>query len=238
MFNLLSKSLLSLVFPSACESCKRLLPLKNELGVCESCQQSIRLIPSPFCPKCGRSSLESTQNCAGCREDRFDFDRVFSAAYYEGPIKKVLCAFKFEKRRFLSKVLMKIIQAYFLENNTPFSWDWVVPVPMPRNRKLERGFNQSELLAKKVSKLVGAPCQNRILGSKITREPQSKLGKKERKQNVRNSFCLKKNPDLKNKKILLVDDILTTGETASQCAKILKQAGAATVDVLVAARGL
>lgn len=237
MLRTLSKSLLSFVFPISCELCGELLPARNSGGVCGSCLKTISLIPAPHCSKCGRFSSEFTKNCAACRADRFHFDRVYAAVYYDGHAKKLLRALKFERRTLLVEPLLEILERFVRENTTFGVWDNILAVPMHHAERFERGFNQAELLAQGVSKIFGGPFLPGALISERARQTQSKLGKAQRKENVQNRFRAGHGADVSGKKLLLVDDILTTGETASQCAKVMKDAGAVSVDVLVVARG-
>ena len=238
MFKVFSENLLSFVFPLSCEICGEMLPAGEAKGVCENCRKSIPRIPAPHCPKCGRFSSEFAQDCQACRKDRFNFRRIYAAVYYDGHAKKLLRTLKFERRKILANTFLEILKEYAMENIPKRPWDEIVPVPMHRKGLFERGFNQADLLAKGVSKIFEKPLFCGVLVSDNRRLPQSKLGKTDRKENVQGVFSLARGADVAGKRILLVDDILTTGQTASQCAKVMKDAGAASVDVLVAARGL
>ncbi len=238
MLKAFSESLLSFVFPVSCEICGELLPLKNLGGVCETCQKTLSLIPAPHCPKCGRFSSEFTKDCSACRGEMFYFNSVHGAVYYDGRAKELLRAFKFERRTLLAGPLLDLLERSIRENCITGAWDGVVAVPMHPLQRFERGFDQAQLLARGVSKLVGKPFLRGALLSKLPRRTQSLLGKTQRKENVKGRFSPGRNMDLSGKKILLVDDILTTGETASQCAKVLKDSGVVSVDVMVVARGL
>jgi len=237
MFKALSESLLSFVFPVSCELCGELLPVRNSEGVCGTCQKAISLIPAPHCLKCGRFSSEFMKDCAVCRADSFHFDRVHAAVYYDGRAKELLRALKFGRRTLLVKPLLGVLERFARENNLASAWDGVLAVPMHHVQRFERGFNQAELLARGVSKIFGRPFLPGALVSKRAGRTQSKLGKTQRKENVKDLFRTGPGTDVSGKKLLLVDDILTTGETASQCAKVMKDAGAISVDVLVVARG-
>ena len=177
-------------------------------------------------------------DCALCRTERFHFDKAYGAVYYDGRAKELLRAFKFARRSLLEKPLLELLTRFIRENNIAGDWNGIVAVPMHPVQRFERGFNQAQILAEGVSKIFRRPFLAGTLKVNRCRRPQSSLGKAERKENVRNHFSVGPKIKVLGKKLLLVDDILTTGETASQCAKALKDAGAVSVDVLVVARGL
>ena len=188
MFKMLSESLLSFVFPVSCELCGELLPVRNSGGVCGTCQKTISLIPAPHCPKCGRFSSEFMKDCAVCRADRFHFDRVYAAVTYDGRAKELLRALKFGRRTLLVKPLLGILEKFIRENNLAGAWDGILAVPMHRTQHFERGFNQAELIARGVSKIFSRPLLRGALVSKRSRQTQSKLGKIQRKENVKGRF--------------------------------------------------
>ena len=238
MLKELSKNLLSFVFPVSCEICGNLLPLSAIGGACVACLDGISLIPAPHCLKCGRFSPGFDKDCAVCRADHFHFDRAYAAVYYDGRVKELLRAFKFARRTLLRETLLEILRKFIQENQIRDAWDGVAAVPMHRKQRLERGFNQAELLARGVSRLISKPFLPGVLISKRPHSAQSMLGKIQRKENTKDRFLSVSKTAVAGKRLLLVDDILTTGETASQCAKVMKDSGAVSVDVLVVARGL
>lgn len=217
MLKAISRSVVSFVFPLSCELCGAVLPSRSEGGVCKVCEGRLSLIGTSF-----------------SENKNFYFDRVFAACYYEDKIKDLLCAFKFRRNRALLWDLLRLLE-HRLEGQDISRWDALAAVPMPRNKELERGFNQAQLLAQGIAKRLEKPFLKGLLS--LTGEPlqQAKLSKAARRENVRHLFRASKKAAGKN--ILLVDDILTTGETVSQCARALKDAGAKQVDVLVVARG-
>jgi competence protein ComFC len=219
MLKAISQSLLSLVFPPSCELCGEGLPMHAPSAVCVPCETRIPLSELPA------DALSS---------ERFHFDRVYASSIYDGGVKKLLRAFKFRRRRPLRPVLSRLLRRRLQEvENAP--WDSVVPVPMPLFQKLERGFNQSEWLAEDIAKAFSKPLlKDALIRSGLQRQ-QAKLGKKEREKNVRRRF---RAMGVAGRHILVVDDILTTGNTASECARALKDAGAKRVDVAVVARAL
>ena len=233
MLNAISQSLVSVVFPLCCELCGAALPLRRSSAICDGCEGLLAPIPAPFCDKCGRHAPAGC--CLRCENERFHFDQVFASCAYDPNLKKLLCAFKFRRRLPLRRTLRELLERCLLERCPGFPWDAVAAVPMQTALRLERGFNQAEILASDVARFIEKPFLNNALAVRGPARQQARLGKKERKENVRGLFFAR--PAV-GKRFLLVDDILTTGQTASECAHALKQAGAASVDVLVVARGL
>lgn len=228
MIKAVAESLISVIFPVPCELCGAALPLQGVDGVCQDCERSLRPIPGPYCARCGRSSP-----CLDCAGEHFHFDRVLAACLYEDSAKKLLRTFKFRRQKTLLPLLLRLLEKRL--RGDPAGWNAVAAVPMRLWERLERGFNQAALLASGVSRLTGAPLLKDVLLLRGGGKQQAKLGKKEREANVAHRF--RAGTAASGKRILLVDDILTTGATASECARALKEAGASSVDVLVVARG-
>ena len=237
MLKTLSETFLSLVFPVSCELCTALLP-SGAPGVCRDCQNGFRLIPPPWCAGCGRHTLSENERCGHCRQENFHFDRAFACAYYDDRMKELLHAFKFGRRRFLQPFFEGILNDFMQKHLSTAEWDVVVPVPMDGAHERERGFNQAKLLSAFVAKKSGRAHAPRALGRLPSGAVQSSLSRRERKRNAAGRFFARRPSGSASGHVLLVDDILTTGETASACAKALKDAGARTVTVLAVARGI
>lgn len=220
MLKVISRSLVSIVFPISCELCGNVVPSGRGAAICEPCENSL-----PFSESVGWAPREN---------ERFHFDHVFSAAVYDGAVKKLLKAFKFKRRRLLRTALLGLLERRI--KGVPARWDLVVAVPMRRAERLERGFNQAEALGRGVSESLERPFEKNALAVIGGRRQQARLGRAERRENARGRF--RATGGVSGKRVLLVDDILTTGQTASECARALKEAGALSVDVLVVARGL
>lgn len=238
MLKSLAETFLSLVFPLFCELCDALLPSRNPKGICQSCQNGITLIVPPHCARCGRSVSQNGKHCEHCLKENFHFDRAYACVYYDEKMKKLLHAFKFERRRFLLPLFVDILGRFVDQTLFETRWDLVIPVPMDGSHERERGFNQARLFSAALSKKTGKPHAPQALGCRKAEIPQSFLKKSERKRNAENRFFAQNRRAVAFKHILLVDDILTTGQTASACAKALKTAGALSVSTLALARGI
>lgn len=237
MLKTLSETVFSLVFPVSCELCAALLPPGGTPGVCRACRGRFRPIPAPHCPGCGRSVLSAKDRCGHCPREGFHFDRAFACMPYDENMKKLLHAFKFGRRRSLAPFFEGWMGDFLREHVPSDAWDLAVPVPMDPAHERERGFNQAKLLCAFAAKTFGKPYAPGVLGRRKG-AAQSSLGKRERERNASGRFFVRDAESVASRKVLLVDDILTTGQTASACAKALKEAGAGTVTVLAVARGV
>ncbi len=155
---------------------------------------------------------------------------------YQGIIRKIILDYKFKEKAYLYKTIVN----FLLKNQKFFailkSYDTIVPVPISRKRKKERGYNQSELIAKEIAKNIGIEYNNQSLHKKKDVIEQSKLNKEQRQANIQGVYELYQAKRLKNKKILLVDDIYTTGSTVKECCKNLKKAQPKKIGVLTLAK--
>lgn len=225
----------ALVFPVECESCETPLAGADGPGLCVACASQIRWIHPPFCAGCGRTS--ERERCVRCQSESFHFDAVFAAAVYDGPLKRLLQSYKFAGQKTLGRFLADALVGFADRHLDGENFDAVVSVPLDGAKLRSRGFNQSLLLSRRTARALDLP----DLSKKMRRLPsptaQSLLGKSGRKANVEGRFFVRDAEAVRGKRILLVDDILTTGHTASECARVLKAAGAAGVTALVFARG-
>lgn len=212
------QTLLTLVFPAECETCHAVLNGRGALGVCPRCESQITLLEAPR------------------DREAFHFDRAYGCALYEGKMKELLHAYKFSRRKTLKNFFAKMMRDFLQKRLPGERFDCVTAVPMDAERERARGFSPARLLAAALAKDLGIPEASRQLRCVRKQRPQSLLAKHERETNVKDSFAAEAGSFLA-KHTLLIDDILTTGHTASECAGALKAAGAASVTVLTCARG-
>jgi ComF family protein len=189
----------------------------------------------PFCADCGRTARE--ESCTACPGEAFHHDRAHAAAHYEGKLKDWLHAFKFKGRKPLSKIFGRILAAHIDRHLGSGRFDAVLAVPADPATRKERGYNQSELLSRSVSRHTGLPDASAALSRVRSAMPQHRLDRAARADNVRDRFFVKDAEAVRGKRLLLVDDILTTGRTVSECARMLKKAGAARVEAIAVAAG-
>ncbi|MBR2141088.1 MAG: ComF family protein [Rickettsiales bacterium] len=217
---------ITIIYPDVCLSCGKIL---DSEGFCVNCWKELVFIKKPYCFLCGRPLDINSQMgliCADCINKKYYFDRVFSVFVYNRVIAKAIFRFKFNRKTFLSKFFAKFLNNKLKECNEKI--DFIVPIPMNVMKLRNRGYNQAVLLAKDLSKMVKIPCIYDLIIKTKNTKAQSSLSHKERKFNLKLAFKLnEKYKDIvKNKNILIVDDVFTTGSTANECSKILKKSGA------------
>ncbi|HDD35669.1 MAG TPA: ComF family protein [Candidatus Desulfofervidus auxilii] len=239
---LLQDKLLDLIdyfLPHLCPGCGKKVNRKEPF--CAECRLSLRYITPPFCPICGKPFIIGSFShvCGDCLENKPFFSALRAIFVYNDPIKKAIIQFKFQHNTALAPFFIKEILLHlkdFIESIKP---DLILSVPLHIKRLRERGFNQSSLLAKGLAKAINVPYKQKILKKNKHTLPQVGLSLNERKKNVRGSFIIRK-PEyieyIKEKSILLLDDVCTTGSTVNECAKVLIKAGAKAVWVITLAR--
>lgn len=221
---------LDLLFPQKCIGCG-----KEGKLICISCQKSLPRIIPPVCPKCGKSQ-PSAIACPACTIWKSSIDGIRSPFKFDGLMREAVHQFKYKNLRALSQTLGFLLADYFV--NYPLPAEVIVPVPLHPKRLKERGYNQSGLLAQELGRIVNLPVQNNYLVRKKFVLPQAKTKSlEERRHNVMQAFsCV--NPEIKDKKVLLIDDVSTSGATLDDCAAALKSAGAISVWALALTREL
>lgn len=231
--------LLDMVYPPFCLGCQKRLCSLHKIPVCENCRQNISVINSPLCHKCGaplKTSNLQKEGCHFCLGKIFYFDRALSVCAYEGIIKTCIHLFKYQNRQKFALFFVQLMQEFIFSHSNIEEFDLIVAVPLHRHKLLERGFNQSEVLAKYLAKNLGLKLSvNNLRRIKMTKS-QVELSKEERIKNVAGVFAVKNPLEFKRKAILLIDDIYTTGATLNECARVLKQSGATKVITFTLAR--
>ncbi len=227
---------LNIVYPLKCFACGLYLPVKepgNEY-ICPDCFKKIKFITCSVCERCGRPS--NSPICLQCNKNpEIFFDRIFPVAMYEDVLRELIHVFKYKKSDYLDKFLAGFLVEKILESDGLKNVDFIVPVPMHWFDKLRRGYNQTELLAYHISKALGAPIVSDRLIKHKRIPSQTTLSGKEREENVKGAFRVKKPEILEGKKVLLIDDVFTTGATLNECSKMLRSAKAKHISALTLA---
>ena len=232
------RHVLDFVYPPRCLSCERDV---DRLGsVCSECWKQLRFLTAPFCARCGLPFPYDTGQdalCAACIADPPLFDRARAALAYDDASRALLIGLKHDRLH-----AMNTLAAWMLRDGRALlaDADYVCAVPLHRWRLLKRGYNQAALLASAVSKPCGVEMIPDLLVRHRATASQGGLSRSGRQRNVRNAFALhpKRPGEVKGAKIVVVDDVFTTGATLSECCRTLRKAGAVRVDVLCAARVL
>lgn len=226
------------LLPAPCLECGRPLPARGTaFGLCSPCRGRLKPLPESTCGICSRplSAYEPPPDfvCAACRENPPGFDRLLALWSYEPPLDKVIQALKFRRLDYLGSHMARALAGEL--GSELACVDAVVPVPLHWRRRLARGYNQAERIARPLARTLGLPLTRALSRPRAT-PPQSLLGRKERLANLRRAFRVRHPERLRARHLLLVDDVATTGATLDAAATLLKKAGAATVTALVAGR--
>ena len=219
---------LDLLFPQWCVGCGK------EGGViCSSCCRSLPRIMPPFCPRCGNPQLSGIL-CSGCVSWQAAIDGIRSPFRFDGVMRQAIHQLKYRNLRALAAPLASLLKDYLGTN--PIPGEVLVSVPLHQRRLRERGYNQSRLLAQGLGKLINLPVVNDCLIRQKHALPQTRASTvDERRSNVADAFTCR-DGRLQDKRVLLIDDVSTSGATLDACAAALKAAGASSVWGLVLAR--
>lgn len=214
-------------------ACETPLPWSERTAsCCAKCWSELPKIEGAKCRSCALPLIDGTL-CFSCHLDPLPLDWCEAWGEYRGTLEKVLHALKFEKHDFLDADLAKLLEEA-IRRRENFAFDALVGVPMTRARERKRGYNQAELLARALGRRTGIRCDMTLLTRTGERATQSTLPKRARAANARGAFAA--SPRVKDRSILLVDDISTTGETLRACATALRRAGAARVCAIAVAK--
>lgn len=216
------------IFPKKCIGCKKLGSY-----LCANCFASLTFCQSFFCGVCSRPSYNGLTHpkCTG----RYTIDGIFPILNYKGLLKKITYQYKYNPHLSdLTGMLGDLMYEGFIQNEilmrTIESGNCVViSVPLHPTREKKRGYNQSDLLAKHVSRLLRIPYSEKVLERIINTTPQFQLPKDKRRENIKNAFFVHRPEKIKGKTIFIIDDITTTGSTLGECARVLKRGGAKIV---------
>jgi ComF family protein len=232
---------LGLLYPEVCQLCHKQRAVARDGFVCSSCWSHVRFIRAPFCERCGlpfEGDFTTKFECTNCREMELHFSSARSAVVAKTVVLEAIHRFKYSHalwfENFLADLLLREA-APVLKNE---SWDFIVPVPLHPLKQREREFNQAEILARHLADKTSIPLNNKILRRITPTATQTLLSREQRATNMHGAFAVRDKVQLAGKKIVIVDDVFTTGATTSACARALRSAGADDVCVWTVARGL
>lgn len=227
-----------LLLPDDCRLCRQPLKALSRIPVCGSCLESpVPLAADHFCARCrtpflNAFPLDADGLCALCRLNTQGFDAAYSFGAYQGALRELIHLLKYGRIRTLSRPLGRLLAAAFPLDQR---FDAIVPVPLHWRRRWRRGFNQSALLAEELSRRFGLPVIKALRRARPTAS-QAGLTSARRRANVAGAFAPSRRARVEGLRLLLVDDVMTTGATASACSRVLKSAGASYVAFLALAR--
>lgn len=219
----------SLFFPNRCIFCDRLIdPFED---YCDECENTVHFISGEICKRCGMEKADC--NCKSKRS--VGYDAVAAPLYYDGDVKSCIRRYKFKDRRNMSKALAKLMYGTLKERFADIDFDYVTYIPMFPKKERARGFNQSRLLAREISELSGIPFGDNMLIKLYDTDNQHDCTGLERTGNLIGVFDFSGNYDVKDKTVLLIDDVKTSGATLKECGKMLYLNDANSVICLTAA---
>jgi ComF family protein len=229
-----------LLFPPCCMNCDADLNIHDrQTMLCTDCRDRLGLETWHGCPRCGgqiEPSEADVEGCIRCRRKRLQFDAVVALGNYHEGLRKTILFMKRPKHHALSMAFGRMLAQQRQGHLSLLNADVIVPIPMFWTRRLFRGKNNPEILAGCLAKHLEIPMHRNILVRCKNTSPQAGLRPNQRILNVRGAFQVRRPELVKNARVLLVDDVLTTGATCDEAAKMLKQAGASMVAVAVVAR--
>lgn len=241
-----SENFIGLIFPSRCIICERPTDSSRHSRLCVEHAGEIIAVEPPVCSKCGRKMFGVSVErllCEDCRSTRVYYDAGYSPYLYRRkeetdrprPLSELIRLFKYGKGRHLRSFLGGLLLNYVREHADMSQYDAIVPVPLHWRRYFSRGFNQATDLARPLSRHFRISILKRSLRRVRHTRPQVSLPPKERKSNIVNAFKVTRPARVAGKKLLLIDDVITTGATLNECARVLKDAGASEVTILTLA---
>ena len=237
-------SFLALFFPDVCQICRREKATARESYLCHPCRSGvtgIRPVEPPFCNCCGLpfdGAITVEFECANCREQELHFRSARAAVEFSGVVKEAIHRYKYNHAMWFEPLLAGLLVDAAKPSLTSDQWDYIVPIPLHWRRLHTRTFNQSARISRQLSRATAIPLHLKLLKRTQPTHTQTRLSREERTENVKRAFSFISRERIDGSRIILVDDVLTTGATASACAKLLKQNGAELVDVWTVARGI
>lgn len=207
---------LNFLFPPACSVCGKID--KNWL-----------------CPNCQRRVERLEKSCKLDIENK-KYEKLLYLFKYESLVRKLILSYKFSNKAYLNHFFANEIAKNKENRELLKQYDMIIPVPMHKRKMQKRGYNQTELVADELGKILEIPARKDILSKVVNTTTQSKLGGKARQSNIQHAFFIKNDIEVEDKKIILLDDIYTTGATSQECSRVLKDAGATEILILVLAK--
>lgn len=213
------EKIIKIIFPPTCGFCEKY----SENYICKKCELQIE--------KYKKEIIETY-----IKDKKKHFDYHINFFKYEGRIRNLIINYKFNEKSYLYKTFSEIILKNKKICGILKKYDIIIPVPISNNKRIERSYNQTELIAKKVAKDLNIACSDRVLIKKNNIKTQSSLTKAQRQKNVLGAFYIKNSKFIDNKNVILLDDVYTTGSTVNECSKVLKASGAKKIIVLTIAK--
>jgi len=235
------ETLIGLIYPNVCQCCEKERAGRAQGYVGASCREDVRLMRPPMCERCGlafKGEINTIFECSNCQNVALHFTYARSAAAARGVLLDVIHRYKYSRALWFEPFLAELLVNAAAPAIRGSAWNMIVPVPLHPARQREREFNQAENLGRHLARATGLILNARAIIRTEATPSQTRLTREERAKNVRNAFALRPRANVRGARIVLVDDVMTTGATTNACARVLRKAGAEEVCVWTVARGL
>ena len=232
---------LGFLYPEICQLCGEQHATAKEGYVCGCCRSHVRFIKPPFCERCGlpfEGDLTTPFECANCREMELHFSAARSAVVAHGAVLEIIHRYKYQRALWFEPFLAGLLLREAVPALRGQNWDLIVPVPLHPLKQREREFNQAERLAAHLGAATEIPLNPKLLQRVKFTNTQTRLTRQQRAANMRGALAMRHGARLDGERVILVDDVFTTGATTSACAQALLAAGADEVCVWTVARGI
>lgn len=237
----LSNTLLSFVYPECCQVCSEAPAVPEEGYLCAGCAAGLRRIERPFCERCGlpvEGEVTEAFQCPNCHERTLHFSSARSVFAARGVGRELVHRYKYHRALWFEPLFESLFRSVATQELRAGRWDVILPVPLHSLKRREREFNQAERLARLLGRSTGIPVHTGTLVRISHTETQTHLSRAARNANVKSAFELQGEWPEGWRRVVLVDDVLTTGATTNACARVLRNAGAEEVVVWTLARGI
>lgn len=230
-----------LFYPEICQICGKEQATPKSGFVCVNCWRQVQFIRPPFCRRCGlpfEGEITTVFECSNCREMDLSFSSARSAVVAKTVVLETIHRYKYQRHLWFESFLANLLLREALPVLKEEKWDFIAPVPLHPVKEREREFNQAAQLAAKLSAASNIPLNTKLLRRVTPTLTQTRLTREQRAANMRNAFSGCNGGGLNGEKVIIVDDVFTTGATTNACAKVLRDAGAGQICVWTVARGL
>lgn len=223
----IARTLLELIYPKRCPICERIVLPKGAF-ICAKCYEELQWVNAPYCMKCGKPIHDPTKEyCYDCESKTFHYEYGYGMWVYDEKIRRSIVGFKYKNRKEYAEFYVNELVRGYADKIDRMGVECIVPVPIHKRRYRQRGYNQAAILAKKLGERLGIEVEEEALIRCKYTMPQKNLSDRERLKNLEQAFRVnqKRIEKYRGKRVLLLDDIYTTGSTIEACTKVLKGAG-------------
>ncbi|MDO5519582.1 MAG: ComF family protein [bacterium] len=227
----LYKRMIELIYPQRCPICEKIVLPKGAF-ICSECYKKLQWVNAPYCMKCGKPiESECKEYCYDCENKNFHYEYGYGMWIYDENLRRSIVGFKYKNRREYADFYIQQLVLHYREKINRMQVDVIAPVPVHRRRYRQRGYNQAAILAEGLGKELEYAVEDQLLVRSKYTAPQKTLNDKERFLNLEKAFKVNKKriSEYVGKRVLLVDDIYTTGSTIEACTNVLLQAGVSKV---------